>query len=159
MDLETSCPLFFRRSIGGFRGGAKGAAVPPFFLLFSKCFWNVNVTLLLHVLKSEVFIRGGGRVGVSTHSFWIFRIRSCVSQVKLNLLPREVVECIKEGEQQICNIMDRVKSTALRLTGRCITLIEKSLEPIELSTTFKCSDQKKHRGPMQLFASPLGFGK
>ena len=36
---------------------------PPFFLVFSNWFWNVNVTLLLHVLKSEVFIRGGGGGG------------------------------------------------------------------------------------------------
>ena len=39
-----------------------------FFLAFSKCFWNVNVTLLLYVLKSEVFILkgvggGGGGLG------------------------------------------------------------------------------------------------
>ena len=33
---------------------------PPFLILFSKCFWNASVTLLLHVLKSEVFIRGWG---------------------------------------------------------------------------------------------------
>ena len=50
--------------MGGFRGGAEGGVAPPFFLVFSKCFWKVSITLLLHVLKSEVFIRregGGGR--------------------------------------------------------------------------------------------------
>ena len=76
---------------GGFRGGAEGTS-PPFFLLyfqsvlpltlrfcfemlFNSVFRNVNLTLLciadsirsqccmLHVLKSEVFIRSKGRGG------------------------------------------------------------------------------------------------
>ena len=46
--------------IDGFRGGAERGSRSPFFLVFSKLFWNVNVTLLLHVLKSEVFFRGCG---------------------------------------------------------------------------------------------------
>ena len=60
--------------IDRFRGGAEGGT-DPFFLVFSKYFWNVNITLLCimnmtkmlyaqHVLKSEVFIRGGGGRGV-----------------------------------------------------------------------------------------------
>ena len=42
--------------------GPRGPRLPPtpLFLVFSKCFRNVNVTLLLYVLKSEVFIYGGG---------------------------------------------------------------------------------------------------
>ena len=45
-------------------GWIKGRRLrPPFFLASSKCFWNVNVTLLLYVLKSEVFIRSGGGWG------------------------------------------------------------------------------------------------
>ena len=81
--------------IGGFRGGAEGAegaAAPPIFLYFQNvsrfCFENYlikcslilsseTLTLLyfasrirpqccmLHVLKNELFIRGGGRVGDS----------------------------------------------------------------------------------------------
>ena len=31
-------PLFVSGVIGGFRGGAEGAAAPPFFLVFSKRF-------------------------------------------------------------------------------------------------------------------------
>ena len=80
------------QSIGGFRGGAEGAAAPPFFLYFQivlrfcienrfiKCSLILSskmLTLLycasrlrpqccmLHVLKSEVFIRGmGGELGL-----------------------------------------------------------------------------------------------
>ena len=49
---------------------------------------------------------------------------------------------IKRGRWQltkstVCNIMDRVKNTTLRLIGKCIALVEKSLEAIELSTTLK----------------------
>ena len=104
------------QSIGGFRGGAEGAAAPPFFLYFQivlrfcfeksfvKCSFILSsetLTLLyfasrirsqccmLHVLKSEVFIRverlGGGGLGPfflnfldpplqSIFSFSIFRI-------------------------------------------------------------------------------------
>ena len=43
----------------GFRGRAEWAVARHFFLVFSKCLLNVFVTLLLHGLKSEVFIRGG----------------------------------------------------------------------------------------------------
>ena len=50
------------------QGRGQGGRATIFFLVFSKCFWNVNITLhvhvLLHVLKTEVFIRGeeGGRL-------------------------------------------------------------------------------------------------
>ena len=89
-------------AIGGFRGGVEGAAAPPFLLVFPKCFtillWksfykmlfhsylsSETLTLLyfasrirpqccmLHVLKSEVFIRGVG--WDSAPSFWVFWIR------------------------------------------------------------------------------------
>ena len=56
--------------IGGFRGGADGTAVPPFFLYFQNVFETLTLLYfasrirprccILHVLKSEVFIRGGG---------------------------------------------------------------------------------------------------
>ena len=107
------------QSIGGFRGGAEGAAAPPFFLYFQivlrfcfeksfvKCSFILSsetLTLLyfasrirsqccmLHVLKSEVFIRverWGGGLGPfflnfldpplqSIFSFSIFRIQRSV---------------------------------------------------------------------------------
>ena len=52
-----------------------------------------------------------------------------------------------------------LKSTTLRLTGRCITSVEKSLEAIELSTTCQSRGQKEHESPIQLFTSAFGFGK
>ena len=80
--------------MGGFKGGAEGAAAPLFFLPLTLrfCFENrfirysiilssETLTLLyfasrirpqccmLNVLKIEVFIRGGGRVGDSAPSF------------------------------------------------------------------------------------------
>ena len=89
---------------GGAEGaeGAEGAAAPPIFLYFQNvsrfCFENYlikcslilsseTLTLLyfasrirpqccmLYVLKNEVFIRGGVRVGDSAPSFGIFWIR------------------------------------------------------------------------------------
>ena len=50
-SFDLKLPCVFQRAHRRGRGG-RG---PPFFLVFSKCFWNVNVTLLLHVR-----IRGGG---------------------------------------------------------------------------------------------------
>ena len=37
--------------------------MPPFLWYFQNVFLNINITLLLHVLKSEVFIGGGGGGG------------------------------------------------------------------------------------------------
>ena len=54
--------------------------------------------------------------------------------------------------------MDRLKSTTLRLTGRCITFVEKPLEAI-VSTTFKSHGQKEHESRIQLFTPTFGFGK
>ena len=63
LNFQWLLPLMLGWSIhrpilGRGRGGS-----PPFFLVFSNFFWNVNVTLLLRVLKKEVFIRGGGGWG------------------------------------------------------------------------------------------------
>ena len=63
-------PLFVSGVIGGFRGGAEGAAAPLFFLYFQSVFETLTLLYfasrirlqccMLHVLKSEVFIRGWG---------------------------------------------------------------------------------------------------
>ena len=56
--------------MGGFRGGAEGAAPPLFFVYFQNVFETLTLLYfasrirsqccMLHVLKSEVFIRGWG---------------------------------------------------------------------------------------------------
>ena len=66
------------------RGRGRGGRGPPFFLVFSKCFWNVNFTLLcitntptmLYAACPEKWSFHSG-VGDSAPSFWIFWIRPC----------------------------------------------------------------------------------
>ena len=63
-------PLFVSGVIGGFRGGAEGAAAHPFFLYFQSVFETLTLLYfasrirpqccMLHVLNSAVFIRGWG---------------------------------------------------------------------------------------------------
>ena len=107
--------------IGGFRGGAVGAAPPPFilpltlrfcfenrFLRFNSIFRNVNVTLvfltntptMLYAANPEKWCFHSGRGEDSASSFCVFWIRLCSGR-SFGLLCRFTL--VYEGYFTLCN--------------------------------------------------------
>ena len=66
--VERNGLCYYCNGIVGFRGGAEGAVAPPFFRVFSKCFWNVDVTL-----GSYHLARNSGNFGLKSNGKVIFR--------------------------------------------------------------------------------------